>query len=73
MDTAHDCCVAAITDPNQAILFAYQLSTATCFIAVTADGCPDSASNAYTGLYDDGAPVILGDAYCGPINTAAEG
>ncbi|KAH8680503.1 hypothetical protein BX600DRAFT_428494 [Xylariales sp. PMI_506] len=67
-DTAYDCCVAAITDPNAAgsAIWAWELpgGTGSCQIGYTAT-CPNPASNAVQAVTGSAEGYVVGNGYCG--------
>ena len=74
VDTAYDCCVAALLDPNHASVFAFEPSSAggadNCFIGVTGDTCPNPATNPSTAITSGDGDLVIGNGYCGEVNNA---
>ncbi|OAP55337.1 hypothetical protein AYL99_10310 [Fonsecaea erecta] len=73
VDTAYDCCVAAITLGNSAIwAFIIGPGAGTCEVGQTDDSCPEPSTNPSTGYYETtGAPTVVGgNSYCGEVNAA---
>ena len=75
VDTAYDCCVAAILDNGgDTSVFAFEPGAAAgainCFIGVTDDTCPNPATNPSTVQTDPSGDLVIGNAYCGEIDVA---
>ena len=79
VETAYDCCVAAVTfngpdtSPDTSV-FGFDPSIKhkkdNCFIGTTGDTCPNPASNPSTAITGPDGDLVVGNSYCGEINAA---
>lgn len=72
-DSAYDCCVFAITNPDPAAVWVYEpgiSGASNCYIGTNGNTCPNPASNPSTVITDPSGSLVVGNGFCGGFQKA---